>query len=450
MEKKLSFSSYLVIGTMLFALFFGAGNLIFPAELGQYAGTNLVPAIIGFLITGVGLPFLGILAMGVSGSRNLQELASRIHPVYAIIFTSLLYLTIGPFFAAPRTGAVAFDVGIAPFIAESSMQLGLIIFTLLFFGLTLWLSLNPAKIVDRIGKILSPGIIILLFILLIMVIVKPMGEIMSPQEAYKNGAFMKGFTEGYNTMDALASLVFGIIVINVIRSMGVTSKRGILVATIKSGAVATSFLGILYVGIAYLGATSTEAFGLFDTGGPVLSSASSYYFGMMGSIMLAVIITLACLTTSIGLMIACGEYFHTILPKISYKYFVTFFTLFCFVVANFGLSNIITYSIPVLMFLYPLAIVLMLLTFTSRLFYHARVVYVSATAVAFAISIIDGFQTLCDSLKIPYFNWLQPIITFYQQNLPLYHQGLGWLLPVLVIMLITGLFARIMYRPKTV
>ncbi|WP_438311669.1 branched-chain amino acid transport system II carrier protein [Sporosarcina sp. FA9] len=450
MEKKLSLSSYLVIGTMLFALFFGAGNLIFPAELGQYAGTNLLPAIIGFLITGVGLPFLGILAMGISGSRNLQDLASRIHPVYAIVFTSLLYLTIGPFFAAPRTGAVAFDVGIAPFIPEGSMQVALVIFTLLFFGLTLWLSLNPAKIVDRIGKILSPGIIILLFILLIMVIVKPMGEIMPPQEAYKNGAFMKGFTEGYNTMDALASLVFGIIVINVIRSMGVTSKRGILVATIKSGAVATSLLGILYIGIAYLGATSTEAFGLFDTGGPVLSSASSYYFGMIGSIMLAVIITLACLTTSIGLMIACGEYFHTILPNISYKYFVTFFTLFCFVVANFGLSNIITYSIPVLMFLYPLAIVLMLLTFTSPLFYHARVVYISATAVAFAISIIDGFKTLCDLLKIPYFNWLQPIVTFYQQNLPLYHQGLGWLLPVLVIMLITAIFARITYRPKTV
>jgi len=277
-----------------------------------------------------------------------------------------------------------------------------------------------------------------------------MGEIESPQEAYMNGAFMKGFTEGYNTMDALASLVFGIIIINVIRSMGVTSRRGILVATIKSGTVATSFLGILYIGIAYIGATSTGVFGLFDTGGPVLSSASSYYFGTVGLIMLAVIITLACLTTSIGLMIACGEYFHTIMPKISYKYFVTFFTLFCFIVANFGLSNIITYSIPVLMFLYPLAIVLMLLTFTSPLFHHARVVYVSATAVAFAISIIDGFKTLCDSLQIPYFNWLQPIVTFYQQNLPLYHVGLGWLLPVLVIMLLTGIFARIKYQPKTV
>lgn len=118
MEKKLSSSSYLVIGVMLFALFFGAGNLIFPAQLGQNAGTNLWPAIFGFLITGVGLPFLGILAMGYSGSRNLQELASRIHPLYAVIFTSLLYLTIGPFFAAPRTGAVAFDIAIMPFVGD--------------------------------------------------------------------------------------------------------------------------------------------------------------------------------------------------------------------------------------------------------------------------------------------------------------------------------------------
>ena len=160
--------------------FLGAGNCIFPAQLRQYVGTNLWPAIIGFLITGVGLQFLGILAMGFSGSRNLQDLASRIHPVYAVVFTSLLYLTIGPFFAAPRTGAVAFDIGIAPFIAEGYTQIALIIFTLLFFGLTLWLSLNPAKIVDRVGKVLSPGIIILLLALLVMVVINPIGAIQSP------------------------------------------------------------------------------------------------------------------------------------------------------------------------------------------------------------------------------------------------------------------------------
>jgi branched-chain amino acid:cation transporter, LIVCS family len=443
MQTKLKFSSYLLIGVMLFALFFGAGNLIFPAELGQYAGKNLWPAIIGFLITGVGLPFLGILAMGFSGSQNLQELASRVHPLYAVIFTSLLYLTIGPFFAAPRTGAVAFDIGFAPYISEGYLQIALLIFTLIFFGITLWLSLNPAKIVDTVGKYLSPGIIILLLVLLVMVILKPMGAIDSPQEAYVTGPFMKGFTEGYNTMDALASLVFGIIVIKAIRAMGVTNKSEILKATAKSGAVATAFLAIIYVGIAYLGATSTPLLGFMENGGPVLSGAATHYMGTLGSVMLGVIIVLACLTTSIGLITACGEYFHTLFPKISYKVFVTIFSTFCLVVSNFRLTNIITYSIPVLMFLYPLAVVLMLLTFASPLFNHSRVVYIAGTAVAFMISIIDGLKTLCQTLEIDYFTWMNPIIKFYENVLPLYEEGLGWLLPVLAIMLVTGVLVRL-------
>lgn len=443
MDKKLSFGSYSVIGIMLFALFFGAGNLIFPASLGQYSGSNVWIAVAGFLLTGIGLPFLGILAMGFSGSRSLQDLASRIHPLYAVVFTSMLYLTIGPFFAIPRTGAVSYDIGVAPFVGAGYEQIALIIFTFIFFGITLWLSLNPTKMVDHIGKILSPAILVLLGVLLVMVIVKPLGSIQGPQEVYSNGAFMKGFTEGYNTMDALASLVFGIIVINIIRKLGITSTRGILVATAKSGGVATVLLGLIYVGIAYLGATSVEAFGLFDTGGPVLNSAASYYFGTFGTILMAVIIFLACLTTSIGLITACGEYFHSLFPKVSYKVFVIGFSTFSFVVANFGLSNIITYSIPVLMFLYPLAIVLMILTFASPLFKHSRLVYVSATIVTFAISSIDGLKTLCSSLNMDYFNWMKPIIQLYQSYLPFYSQGLGWLVPVLIVMVITGLLAYV-------
>lgn len=407
------------------------------------AGTNIWMAIGGFLITGIGLPFLGILAMGVSGSKNLQELAGRVHPVYGIIFTSLLYLTIGPFFAAPRTGAVAYDIGIAPFVGESFGQVGLIVFTCVFFIVTLWFSLNPAKIVDNVGKILSPGIIILIFVLLVMVIVKPVGSIGVPQDSYANGAFMKGLMEGYNTMDALASLVFGIIVINAIRSMGVSSTRGILLASAKSGIVAVVFLGIIYVGIAYLGATSTEAFGLFDTGGPVLGMAASYYFGTLGTVMLSVIIFLACLTTSIGLMTACGEYFHILFPKVSYKMWVSFFSLVSFVVANFGLSNIIHFSIPVLMLLYPLAVALMLLTFSSKLFNHSRFVYVAAITVTFMISLIDGLKTLCQLLEIEYFGWLKMIVTFYEKALPLYHDGLGWLLPVLIAIVISGSIVRV-------
>lgn len=448
-QKKLPFSKYIAIGTMLFALFFGAGNLIFPAELGQNAGLHLWPAALGFLITGVGLPLMGVLAIGFSGSRNLQELASRVNPTYGILFTCLLYLTIGPFFASPRTGTVAYEVGIAPFVSDGFQQGGLLIFSFLFFSVTLWFSLNPAKLVDNVGKILAPGIVILLAILLLFVIIKPIGAIQDPVGEYANNAFLTGFLDGYNTMDALASLVFGIIVINSVRSLGITSKSGILNATVKSGLIAVTLLGAIYIGIAFMGATGTEAFGFFENGGPVLGNATSYYFGALGMIMLAVLITLACLTTAIGLTTACAEYFQTLFPRFSYKSLVVFFAALTFVFANFGLTNIITFSVPVLMFLYPLAIVLMILAFLSPLFHHKRVVYVLTTVFTFLISIFDGLKALCKSLEIDYFAWMKPFITFYQKILPMYDEGLGWLLPALIIIIITTIGVRLKVEKRS-
>ena len=442
MDSKLSFKSYTIVGMMLFALFFGAGNLIFPAQLGQYAGTNVWIAIFGFLITGVGLPLLGILAIGYSKSNDLQDLSSRVHPIYGLVFTALLYLTIGPFFALPRTGAVSYEVGVAPFIGEGNAVIGLLVFSLIFFGISLLVSLNPTKLVDSIGKILSPAILVTLGVLLVAALMKPMGNQEAPQPVYTSGAFFTGFTEGYNTMDALASLVFGIIVISAVRKLGVNSPKGVLTATLKSGVVAAALLAIVYTGIAYLGSTSTGTLGLMETGGPVLSGASEYYFGTFGATLLAVIIILACLTTAIGLTVATAEFFHKLTPKISYKTFVFIFSIFSLIVTNAGLANIITYSIPVLMFLYPLAIVLIILAFLSPLFRHAQLVYVSAIIVTFFISIIDGLKTLTSSLEIANPSWLQSIIDFYTAVLPLYNNGLGWLLPALIVIAITTVIAR--------
>ncbi|MBU6081236.1 MULTISPECIES: branched-chain amino acid transport system II carrier protein [Allobacillus] len=439
---KLSFSSYAAVGVMLFALFFGAGNLIFPASLGQNAGENLWPAAIGFLITGVGLPLLGIIAMSFSGSRNLQELAARVHPLYGVFFTSLLYLTIGPFFASPRTGTVAFEIGISSFVSESSQQLALFIFTLLFFLVVLFFSLKPGQLVDTIGKMLAPGLVSLIAILLVTAFVNPMGEFQSPQESYSDGAFLTGFLEGYNTMDALSSLVFGIIVINAIYAMGVTSKKDILRTTIKAGSIAILLLGTMYVGIAYLGAISTQVLPIFDNGGPVLSGAASHYYGTFGSVLLAIAIILACLTTAIGLTVANAQYFHSLMPKFSYKTYVIFFVTITFAIANFGLTNIITYSVPILMFLYPLAIVLILLTFLSPLFKHAQLVYITTISVTFVIGFFDGLKSLAESLGIDYFAWMQPIITLFEKWLPLYGQGLGWLVPAAISIVITGLISR--------
>jgi LIVCS family branched-chain amino acid:cation transporter len=440
--EKITFKAYLVVGLMLFALFFGAGNLIFPAQLGQNAGSSVWTGMAGFLATGVGLPLLGILAIGYSKSRDLQDLAGRVHPIFGVAFTALLYLTIGPFFALPRTAAVSYEVGIAPFVGEGNASLGLLIFSVIFFGIALWFSLNPSSMVDAIGKFLSPAILVTLGILLIMAIFNPMGAPEAPQEAYANGAFLKGFTEGYNTMDALGSLVFGIIIINALRSFGITSSTGIMRATLRSGLVTAGLLAVVYTGIAYLGATSTSVLGLLPNGGPVLSGASNHYFGTFGATLLAVIITLACLTTAIGLIVANAEYFNKLVPQVSYKTFVIIFTVFSLVVANAGLSNIITYSIPVLMFLYPLAIVLIILAFTSTLFNHNRVVYIATIAVTFLVAIVDGLKTLTGSLGVDNPAWLQAIIDFYGAALPLYADGLGWLLPAVIVLVITAVIVR--------
>ena len=204
-----------------------------------------------------------------------------------------------------------------------------------------------------------------------------------------------------------------------------------------------TFLALIYVGIAYIGSTSTEAFGYFETGGPVLSSAANFYFGVAGQSILAIIVILACLTTAIGLITANAEYFSRLIPKVSYKVWAVIFALISFTIANFGLANIIKFSIPVLMFLYPLAITIMLLAFTSPLFKHARFVYVSTIGVAFIISIFDGLKAFCDLMEISYFGWMQAVINFFDKVLPLYSQGVGWLVPVAVVLVLTGVIARV-------
>jgi len=427
---------------MLFALFFGAGNLIFPAQLGQYAGENLWQGVIGFLTTGVGLPLLGIIAIAYSGSKNLQDLASRVSPAYGLFFTALLYLTIGPFFAAPRTGTVAYEVGIMPFVPEDAQKIGLFIFTLIFFAITLVFSLYPRKIVSNIGKILAPSLVFLLGVLLVTAFVNPMGPIGDAQSDYVEGAFVTGFLEGYNTMDALASLVFAIIVINAIRSFGIINKGQILSITVRTGLLAIGLLAAIYIGISYLGAISVEKLGLFETGGPVLSGTATYYFGTIGSVLLAILIILACLTTAIGLVTANAEYFNTLLPSISYRVLVVFFSTITFIIANFGLANIIAFSIPVLMFLYPLAIVLILLTFLSRFFNHARIVYVVTIAVTFLIAIVDGIIALSGELEVD-FAFINPVVVFFDRILPFYSAGLGWLVPALITIVITGIIANV-------
>lgn len=425
MSSKIPFSYIVAVGFMLFALFFGAGNLIFPAMLGQSAGTNLWSANAGFVVTGVGLPLLGVLALGFSGKSDLQSLASRVNPMFGIAFTVALYLSIGPLFAIPRTGTVSFEIGIKPFLAEgSSTVLPLLIFTLIFFGITGYFSLKSSKIVDIVGKYLTPALLIFIGILIVTAFIKPLGPFQAPTENYVSDAFFKGFQEGYLTMDALAAFVFGIIVINAVKARGATTKKDIMVAVAKAGVIAAALLAIIYTSLTFIGASSVEGFGLLDNGGAVLSSVSNQYFGAYGGILLSLIVFGACLTTSIGLVTSCATYFNKLMPQISYTKFVIIFSAFSTLLANFGLNQLIAISVPVLVTLYPLAMCLMFFTFLHPFFQGRKAVYQMGM-------LFTGVVSLCDGLVAAGIA-ADPINNLLTGTLPFYEIGLGWAIPALV------------------
>ena len=444
MKEKLSFQQNLLIGSLLFGLFFGAGNLIFPVQMGQEAGSNTLTATIGFLITGVGLPMVGIVASALSKSESLFDMARPISSRYASIFTCLLYLTIGPLFAIPRTATVAFEVGIHPFISDEYLKLGLFVFSLIFFTFTIYFSLRPGRILEWVGKYLTPLFLALLSILLIATFLKPMGQV-NQYVAHGNYATQPLFTgllDGYNTMDALASLAFAIIIISNIQKLGIKNSRLIAIETCKSGLVSVALMSIIYGALAYMGATSLGSVSRADNGGSILAMVSSHYFGMTGTILLAAIVGIACSKTAIGLITSCSEMFSEMFPKsISYKKYAVIFTVFSFIIANFGLSNIIQLSIPVLMFLYPLAITLILLSLLTPIINKQSDVYKWTTG----LTIIAAFFDLCKSLPKPLQEnfVVTKIVNFAHLYLPGFDYGFGWILPALLGFLIGVIIWRI-------
>ena len=418
-NDNLSTRAYLAIGMMLFALFFGAGNLIFPAALGQQAGDNVGWALLGFVLTGVGLPLLGVAAMGYSSCKDVEELASRVHPIYGLLYTISLYLSIGPMFATPRTGTVAYEIAIKPFAEGLSMNMEPI-FLALFFGISLWLSISPQKLVNRIGNILTPALLLVILLLIVKSFITPLGGYAVPQPAYGDAptAVLQGFLDGYNTMDALASVVFAILVIDFVRLSGATSRAVITKTVMEVGAIAVGLLGIVYVFIANIGATSVERFGLFETGAPVLSVSANYLFGEFGQIILAIIVLLACLSTSIGLITSCGTYFHKLTPKISYKLYVVIFSVAAFGLSMFGLKTIISAAIPVLMLLYPLTIVIILLALLHNVFGGRRCVYAWTMAFTMISALMTGLETAGIAPTA--------LEQLFAQYIPFQSAGMGW------------------------
>lgn len=426
---RLKGQDILALGFMTFALFLGAGNIIFPPSAGMAAGGQIVPAAIGFLLTGVGLPLLTVVALARVGG-GMDRLTAPLGRWAGLALAVAVYLAIGPLFATPRTATVSFEMGIAPFAGHSGGPL--LIYTSLFFLAVLFLVLNPGRLIDRVGKFITPVLLAALLVLGCAALFAPAGPIGVTAESYRASPLLKGFLDGYLTMDALGALVFGIVIATAIRDRGVTEPALVTRYSMIAGVIAAIGLSLVYLALFYLGATSQGIAGDASNGVQVLTTYVQHTFGSTGSLLLAVVITLACLTTAVGLTAACGEFFSGVLP-VSYRTVVVVFTAFSLLVSNQGLTQLISVSVPVLVGLYPLAIVLVALSLLDRLWISPRRIFVPTMAVTLIFGLVDGFAAAGFDQLVP---------ELFKQ-LPLAAQGMGWLLPVLVTLLATIVVDRV-------
>lgn len=437
--KKKSLSYYLLFASLLFGLYFGAGNLIFPVSLGQKSGANVLITNFGFLLSGIGLPLLGVIAIALSGSDSTYDLASKVNQKFALIFTVLLYLVIGPFFAIPRLATTSYEIGLAPFLSDQHQQIGLFIFSLFFFLIAWYFAKRRQDILDVIGKFLTPILLVLLSLLFILSFINPMGQIskIPVQATYQNYPMLTGFLDGYNTLDALASIAFGIVIIQAYHQYGVKDRIQITKDIIISAILGIGLMGLIYTLLAFMGA---QSMGILESpsvnGGQALAQIADHYLGKTGLVLLGITVFVACLKTSIGLLTAFSETFSELFNQFSYKQVLFVASLLPTIFANFGLNAIISISIPVLMFIYPLAIVLILLGILDSFISLDSMVFKSTMIFTGIFAFIDATKNL---------SWLAQVLSPILQlsaKLPFFDLGLAWLVPAFIGFLIGLLISK--------
>lgn len=439
-KSKSRFAHRLTLGSLLFGLFFGAGNLIFPISIGQESGSMMNVASVAFIISGVGLAALAVVYVAKSKACSLETLLKPYGSKYARFFNIALLLTIGPLFALPRTATVPYEVGVVTLFSGINHQFGLLIYSLLFFLITLSISLKPNMIKDIIGKFINPVFLTCLFVFTIFFFSNSMGAVgnIEPDLLYQANAFLPAFEVGYQTMDVLAALVFAFVVINSNNFDENSSIKDKVLDVVYAALITTILMSVIYVVLTYVGASSRNVFGIADNGGIALGLIFKYYFGSMGTVFLSLTITLACLKTSTGLVVAFSNYFSTIFPRFSYRQLVYFTTAFGYVVSNFGLTAIINYAVPVLNFLYPLAImhVLVGLVFKdpSKVFLKSVLYF---TMIASIFEVLKGLPNVIASNAL-----LESLSTMYS-SLPLAQFGIAWLNFTVVGMIVGYILTKV-------
>ncbi|MEB8108619.1 branched-chain amino acid transport system II carrier protein [Staphylococcus equorum] len=424
----------LISGLMLFSFFFGAGNLIFPPMLGYTAQENMWVSMTGFAITGILLPYLTVIVVAYMNG-GVESIGNKVHPVFGTIFAIFIYLSIGALYGIPRAANVAYEIG-TNHVLPVHNHVTLIVFSIIFFLIVYFIALYPNRIIDNLGKYLTPILIFIIAILCILVIINPEGSIGQPSGDYAQTPLVSGILEGYFTMDLVAALAFSVVIVQSFKMNGITDQKTLVKNVIKAGLISAILLLVIYFALAYVGATTTQAG--FKDGTGILTFNSLRLFGSFGNLLFGIIVILACLTTCVGLVNACAAFAMKKLPKISYKIFVLIFSLLGFLVSTLGLELILEIAVPLLTFIYPTSIVLVLISLVSIFIpFEMKFAFIIPTIVTLIISVL---QILND------FKLFQPLNALYQV-LPLSDIQLSWLIPFIVL-LIVGLIIDFLLKNK--
>lgn len=416
---KLTSKQSLFVGVTLFSMFFGAGNLIIPPLLGLQAGEAVVPAMVGFLVTGIGLPMLGIIAVGLAGT--IRDLASRVHPLFAHVFVAAIYLAIGPCLAIPRTSSTSFEMFEPLLPAGLSLEVARLVFSVVFFAVAYLLAMHPNALTRLLGRITGPALIALLVFVIGAALFDPASGLEAAHATYASAPAMSGFLTGYQTMDLLASLTFGIVIATNIRELGVTDDVGLTREVSRAGIFAGVLMGIIYCGLALVGVNIAAVLPGATNGAEILAASAGQHFGTVGTVVVAAIFLLACLNVCIGLISCCGTYFSDEFPRIPYRVWALGFAVFSCVVSNFGLDAILTFSVPLLNAMYPMAIVLVVMGMLHKVCDGMPAVWPCAVGLTAVVSIVT-------SLRDAFFTgaWLPFDV------LPFADLGMNWVVPALL------------------
>lgn len=400
----------LIIGFALFSMFFGAGNLIFPPYIGISSGSSWLISFLGFILADVGIILLSIIAISKAGS--LQNVIGRAGKKFGITLEFLMMLCLGPILVIPRTGATTFEMSILPLAKNFNP----VLFSLIFFSITLLLTIKPTKVMDIIGKFLTPILLLSLAFLIVKGIVSPIGNL---EDVNSSDLFITGVTQGYQTMDALGIGGIVALIMTSLVSKGYTDKNENISLAIKSALIACVGLTVVYGGLTFLGATASSLYDTNISQTALLINITHQLLGSTGTIMLAVVVGFACLTTSIGLTSVTGKFFEDFTnKKLKYEHIVIFICVFSAIVSNFGVDKIIQIAIPILSLIYPVTIVLVVMNIFKKIIPNDMTLKGAAYAT-FLISLLNVIDSLGLSIQ-------------FVHQIPLASLGFNWILPAII------------------